>query len=102
MNNGLIKKGSADGILAASRCHRVKAQGTEYIPGTHLPAIFVTDQTIGCIGIKFLADLVDNLLCTPRLAGIIKEIGHVMTGFVAVCVLPDQPRNICLLPSGKR
>src|SRR5690554_6931862 len=66
----------AEDQLAADRVDRVETHGGEHVPGGHLSAIVVTDQSVGFVLIEVGGDLPYQLL---RLFGTVEpvvDVGH--------------------------
>lgn len=84
-----FEPGSTDDIVTGGGRYRVKAQCGEDEPGGHLSAVFIAAQSVRFMGVEVIHDLADALLGFPWFADKIVEVGYVMAGFVAVCVLSD-------------
>src|SRR5690606_8055092 len=96
-NCGFGKQWRTDNVLIASGGHRIKTHGTQYIPSTHLSAVFITRYTLGGITVLLGQYLMHSLLGFIRSIHKIIQIGHVVTGLVSMGVLPDKSGNICLI-----
>ncbi len=96
-----VEDGAAGYILIGTRGYGIEAHRTEHIPCRHLPAVFVAAQAVGLVGILFVHDPAHEILCFPWLSGKVVQIRHMVAGFVAVGILPDEPGDVALLPSRK-
>ena len=94
MNDGLADHRTADGVNAAVRIHRVKAQRAEDIPRRHLAAIHVAALAGGRVVIHRGHDLPHVLLGFVRRAGVIVKIRHMMTLLIPLRVLADQAADV--------
>ena len=100
MNRHTLKQRTADDVIVHARRNRIKAHGAEHIPGRHLSGIVISGKPVRVVGILRVKNFPDALLRLPRRAGIVVEIGDVMTRFVAVPVLSD-PADAAVVVSGK-
>jgi len=81
-------------VNTAGRIHGIKAHRAEYIPGTHLSAVFIT-----CIAGRFvIVQLVHDpgriQLGLPGLSRIIVEIRRMVAGLIAVGVLAYKSGSV--------
>ena len=68
----------------------------------HLSAIFIANHTIRFIGVKTIHDKPCLFSRLPLLTSISIHVGDVMTWFIPMRILSDQPGNIfrCLFTHG--
>ncbi len=92
----------AEDEFAAHRIHGIEAHGGEEVPGGHLAAVVVADQSVGFVPVEVGGDLPYQSLRFPGAVEVVVEVGHVVAGLVAVGVLPDEAGHVgefagCLL-----
>src|ERR1700752_4532819 len=64
-----------------------------------MATIFITTPSIMIISIKRVHDLPHSRMGLPGLPNVVIEISNVMTWFVAMRILTNQPGDICLFSS---
>ena len=96
VDDSLAENGRTQADFILPGADIVKAQGAQYVPGGHLSAVFVAAETVGLRSIQRAEDLPYSLLCLPRLASVIVEVGDMMARLVAVGVLPDEAGDVGL------
>ena len=97
LNFHFIKLRHTGRVNITARTNRVNPHRTHHIPSTHLSAILIPNQSIRTVFIKCLTNPIHDGLCLLRLSTIVVQVSHVMTWFVAMGILTNQPRNIRLI-----
>ena len=97
LNFHFIKLRHTGSIDITARTNRVNPHRAHHIPSTHLSAILIANQSIRTVFIKCLTNPVHNGLRLLRLSTIVIQVSHMMTRFVAMGILTNQPRNIRLI-----
>ena len=93
-HDGLRELGCGQRKLVRAGADGIEAQAGEDVPRRHLAAVLVADDPRGRRGVHPVQQAARELLCPPRLPDIIVEVGHVVAGFVAVGILPHEPRHV--------
>src|SRR5580700_5948334 len=86
MDHDASEEWRSDGVGRRSGALRIKAHGTEHVPGGHLAGIIVARQAIGpCVELR-KHDLTYSLLCFPQSTGVVVEICDAMARLISLIV----------------
>ena len=92
-----------DRVLLLSRRDRIQAERRHHVPRAHLTTVLVAGEAVVTGRVQTVEDTPHHGLRLPRLTGVIVQVRDVVTRFVAMRVLSDEPGDVGLLtPRGTR